>query len=110
VAGVVYEAERCGANQHFALKILNPLGYKLERKATLKQVRARLLLKIYTASHLTLPAPLKFTIFGLFSGNDGSRLSSYYLPLPFPRLFLWRGSTLSPYATLPRFYLSFFGL
>jgi len=41
VAGVVYEAERCGANQHFALKILNPVGYKLERKATLKQVRAR---------------------------------------------------------------------
>jgi hypothetical protein len=38
VAGVVYEAERCGANQHFALKILNPVGYKLERKATLKQV------------------------------------------------------------------------
>lgn len=35
---MVYEAERCGANQHFALKILNPVGYKLERKATLKQV------------------------------------------------------------------------
>ena len=31
--------------QHYALKILNPVGYKLERKAALKQV---------TRSHLVL--------------------------------------------------------
>lgn len=38
VAGVVYECERTTNLQHFALKILNPVGYKLERKAALKQV------------------------------------------------------------------------
>jgi hypothetical protein len=59
IAGVVYEAESVSSHQvtllllqsdfkfcseaqilsqHVALKILNPVGYKLERKATLKQV------------------------------------------------------------------------
>jgi hypothetical protein len=40
VAGVVYECEKTNNQQHFAVKILNPVGYKLERKAALKQVIA----------------------------------------------------------------------
>mmetsp|Transcript_17526 Transcript_17526/g.22776 ORF Transcript_17526/g.22776 Transcript_17526/m.22776 type:complete len:520 (-) Transcript_17526:872-2431(-) len=39
VAGVVYEVEHVKDFQHFALKILNPVGYKLERKAVLKQCK-----------------------------------------------------------------------
>jgi len=39
ISGIVYEVEHLESSEHLALKVLNPIGYKLESKAALKQCK-----------------------------------------------------------------------
>ncbi len=76
-AGTVYECENCKTHEHFALKILNPLGYKLTSFPLLK--RCSILLKgeiVLDALHdCTLSSR---NVWWLSNGSSRQYLSAFF--------------------------------
>ena len=65
-AGTVYECEQVKTHEHYALKILNPIGYKLISPALLK--RCTILIKVCTtlSLHTYLTCILSLSIFTFY--------------------------------------------
>lgn len=78
-AGTVYEAEHAKSKEHFALKILNPLGYKMTSPSLLRRCTVLLKGKAVPESMERSKAPIgKENVWWLLNANTKQYLVAYY--------------------------------
>jgi len=77
-AGTVYECEHSITHEHFALKILNPLGFKLVAPALLRKCVILYKGEIVTSSERDKEVLAKENVWWLLDGSTKQHIAAYY--------------------------------
>lgn len=77
-AGTVYECEHSSSHERYALKILNPIGYKIMSPALLRRCNIICKGKTYADSEKNKSVISKENIWWLLNGSNKQYIASYY--------------------------------